>query len=153
MQITAKCNSFRTVFEYSVRILNFEIIYLVNSDMWIRMAVKLPHNFAVCQKTLGNSSRDLYAGGGRKTPAFCIRTAINHRLNPVNVENPLRPHEKQYHPNKRAGEIPELAKEWLYWYLLNYLPPNYLQSKQHTYQTHYWQTKTATCRNTSYLPT
>ncbi len=31
---------------------------LVNSEMWIRTAIKLPHDLGVCQKTVGNSAGD-----------------------------------------------------------------------------------------------
>ncbi len=35
------------------------------------MAIKLPHDRGVCQKTVGNSARDFYGGGERKThPGF-----------------------------------------------------------------------------------
>ncbi len=44
--------------------------------MWIRTAIKLPHDLGVCQKTVGNSAGDFYGGGERKTPTSWIRTAI-----------------------------------------------------------------------------
>ncbi len=34
--------------------------------MWIRTAIKLPHDLCVCQKTVGNSARDFHGGGERK---------------------------------------------------------------------------------------
>ncbi len=34
--------------------------------MWIRMAIKLPHDLGVCQKTVGNSAGDFHGGGGEK---------------------------------------------------------------------------------------
>ncbi len=43
------------------------LFLLVNSEMWIQMAIKLPQNLGVCQKTVGNLARDFYADGGRKT--------------------------------------------------------------------------------------
>ncbi len=33
--------------------------------LWIRMAIKLPHDLGVCQKTVGNSAEDFYGGGER----------------------------------------------------------------------------------------
>ncbi len=49
----------------------------------------------VCQNTVGNSARDFYRGGERKTPTSWIRTALNQQLPPLNGENHLRPPEKQ----------------------------------------------------------
>ncbi len=55
---------------------------LVNSRMWIRMTIKLPHNLGVCQKTVGNSAGNFYMGGERKTPAFWIQMPIKFLTNP-----------------------------------------------------------------------
>lgn len=44
--------------------------------MWIQMAVKLPRDIGVCQKTAGNLPGDFYAGCGRKTLTFWIGTSI-----------------------------------------------------------------------------
>ncbi len=56
----------------------FNRFLLVNSEMWIRTAIKLPHDLGVCQKTvtLGNSAGD----SERKTPTSWIRTAIKSPL-------------------------------------------------------------------------
>lgn len=108
------------------------------------MAVKLPHNFAVCQKTLGNSSRDLYAGGGSKTPAFCIRTAIKSQTKPCKCWKSLTsPWETITIRIKEQEKYQSWQKSDCIGIFLTIYLPNYLQSKQHTYQTHYWQTKTA----------
>ncbi len=50
--------------------------------MWIRTAIKLPHNLGVCQKTVGNSARDFYGGGERKTQTSWIRTALKSPTTP-----------------------------------------------------------------------
>ncbi len=63
--------------------------------MWIRTAIKLPHDLGVCQKTVGNSAGDFHGGGERKTPTSWIRTQLNHQLPPVYGENHIRPPEKQ----------------------------------------------------------
>ncbi len=55
---------------------------LVNSEMWIRTAIKLPHDLGVCQKTVGNSAGDFHGGGERKTPTSWIRTAIKSPTTP-----------------------------------------------------------------------
>ncbi len=73
---------------------------LVNSEMWIRMAIKLPHDLGVCQKTVGNSAGDFYGGDERKTPTSWIRMAIKSPTTPVNGENHLRPPENNYRPNR-----------------------------------------------------
>ncbi len=55
---------------------------LVNSEMWIRTAIKLPHDLGVCQKTVGNSAEDFHGGGERKTPTSWIRTALKSPTTP-----------------------------------------------------------------------
>ncbi len=55
---------------------------LVNSEMWIRTAIKLPHDLGVCQKTVGNSAGDFHGGGERKTQTSWIRTAIKSPTTP-----------------------------------------------------------------------
>ncbi len=55
---------------------------LVNSEMWIRTAIKLPHDLGVCQKTVGNSARDFYRGGERKTQRSWIRMALKSPTTP-----------------------------------------------------------------------
>ncbi len=50
--------------------------------MWIRTAIKLPHDLSVCQKTEGNSAGDFHGGGERKTPTSWIRTAIKSPTTP-----------------------------------------------------------------------
>ncbi len=55
---------------------------LLNSEMWIRMAIKLPHDLGVCQKTVGNSAGDFHGGGERKTPTSWTRTAIKSPTSP-----------------------------------------------------------------------
>ncbi len=47
--------------------LNFESISSRNSEMWIQMAIKLPHNLGVCQKTVCNLAGGFYRVGERKT--------------------------------------------------------------------------------------
>ncbi len=63
--------------------------------MWIRIAIELPHNFGVCQKTVGNLARDFYRGGERKTQTSWIWTTLKSPTTPVNSENHLHPPEKQ----------------------------------------------------------
>ncbi len=55
---------------------------LVNSEMWIRTAIKLPHDLGFGQKTVGNSAGDFYRGGERKTQTSWIRTAIKSPTTP-----------------------------------------------------------------------
>ncbi len=55
---------------------------LVNSEMWIRTAIKLPHDLGVCQKTEGNSAGDFHGGDERKTPTSWTRTAIKSPTTP-----------------------------------------------------------------------
>ncbi len=72
-------NSYLTVFGSAQKVFKRWILnrfLLVNSEMWIRTAIKLPHDLGVCQKTVGNSAGDFYGGGERKTPTSWIRTAI-----------------------------------------------------------------------------
>ncbi len=79
MQITPTYNSYLTVFGSAQKgfihwILNRFL--LVNSEMWIRTAIKLPQDLGVSQKTLGNLARDFYGGGERKAPTSWIWTAL-----------------------------------------------------------------------------
>ncbi len=60
----------------------FNRFLLVNSEMWIRTEIKLPHDLGVCQKTVGNSAGDFHGGGERKTPTSWIRTAIKSPTTP-----------------------------------------------------------------------
>ncbi len=83
MQITPKYNV--TVFGSAQKGFKCWILnrfLLVNSEMWIRTAIKLPHDLGVCQKTVGNSAGDFHGGAERKTPTSWIRTAIKSRTTP-----------------------------------------------------------------------
>lgn len=64
--------------------------------MWMSVKINV-HDSSVIKRFI-DSGADFYTGGGRKTQTLDFRTAIsNPRLTPVNVnvENTLRPHEKQ----------------------------------------------------------
>ncbi len=50
--------------------------HLVNSETWIQTVIKLQNDPGVCQRTVGNSAGDIYAGGEKKNMTFWIRTAI-----------------------------------------------------------------------------
>ncbi len=54
---------------------------LVNSEMWIRMAIKLPHDLGVCQKTVGNLAGDFY--GQHRHPGLrsALKNGAKHLLN------------------------------------------------------------------------
>ncbi len=73
---------------------------LVNSEMWIRTAIKLPHDLGVCQKTVGNSAGDFHGGGERKTPTSWIRTAIKSPTTPCIWWKSLVPLRNNYRPNR-----------------------------------------------------
>ncbi len=56
---------------------------LVNSEMWIWTAIKLPHDLGVCQKTVSYLAGDFYGGDERK---FWIRMAIKSPTTPLMVK-------------------------------------------------------------------
>ncbi len=64
MHISTKHNHYCTVLGSGQKTFTkplFEWSLLVNSEMWIHTAIKLPHNLGVCQKTEGNLAANFYA--------------------------------------------------------------------------------------------
>ncbi len=77
---------------------------LVNSEMWIRTAIKLPHDLGVCQKTEGNSAGDFHGGDERKHRHPGLGRQLNHQLPPVSGENHLCPLRNNYRPNRAKDD-------------------------------------------------